>query len=103
MTNLELRDMFKYKSFVLSTDDNSILKFELDQVIRDKEIICDYNVEYKNGKCIMTFTNPSHFGPFLNIEVVLLNGNTFLINEDISKLKNSHRIIMKEVHKANNK
>jgi hypothetical protein len=101
MTNLELRDMFKYKSFMLSTDDNSIIRFELDQVIRDEEKICNYNVEYKNGKCIINFTNPSHFGPFLNIEVILLNGNTFLINEDISKLKNSQRIIMKEVHKAN--
>jgi len=102
MTNLELRDKFKYKSFVLSTDGNSIIRFELDQVIRDEEKICNYNVEYKNEKCIMTFTNPSHFGPFLNIEVVLLNGDTFLLNEDISKLKNSQRIIMKEMHNVNN-
>ena len=52
MTNLELRDKVKNKSFELSTDRNSIIKFELDQVIRDNEKICNYNVEIKNERCI---------------------------------------------------
>lgn len=97
MKNLELRDKFKYKSFKISTDNNSIIRFELDQVIRDQVIICNYNVEYDNGKCIMTFTNPSYFGPFLNIDVILLNGDVFLLNEDINKLKNSQRITLNEI------
>jgi hypothetical protein len=97
MTNIQLRDKFKYKTFKISTDNNSIIKFELDQVIRDEVIICNYNVEYKNGKCIMSFSNPSHFGPFLNIEVNLLNGDVFLLNEDINNLKNSQRIILNEI------
>ena len=97
MTNLELRDKFKYKTFQLSTDVNSIIRFELDQVFRDNIFICNYNVEYKNDKCIMHFSNPSHFGPFLNIEIILLNGETFLLNPDITKLKNSQIIILREV------
>lgn len=97
MTNIELRDKFKYKSFKLSTDNNSIIRFELDQVIRDEVIICNYNVEYKNGRYIMSFSNPRDFEPFLNIEVILLNGDVFLLNEDINKLKNSQRITLNEI------
>jgi hypothetical protein len=36
MTNLELRDKFKYKLFKISTDNNSIILFKLDNISRNK-------------------------------------------------------------------
>ena len=97
MKIIEPGSRFKYKNFKLSTDNKSIISFDLNQVWLDNEKICDYRVEVKDGKFFMNFTNPSHFGPFLNIEVVLLNGETFLLNETVEKLRNSQRIIMYEV------
>ena len=98
MTNLELRDKFKYKKFQLSTDIDSVINFKIDQVFRNKAFICNYHVEYKNDKCIMIFSNPDYYGPFLNIEILLLNGETFLLNPDFSKLRTSQRIVMKEIN-----
>ena len=66
MTNLELRDKFKYKSFRLASD-NSIIKFELNQVLSEGTKLCDYQVSYDNGVYKMSF-DPSHFGPFLKLK-----------------------------------
>ena len=95
MTNLELRNKFKYKSFKLSAN-NSILKFELDQVLTNGVKVCAYQVKYAKGDCKMTF-DPSHFGPFLNIEVQLADGESFLLNPEPSKFRGSQKITLTEI------
>lgn len=95
MTDIELRDIFKYKKFKLSSD-NSEVYFELDQVRKDGHLLGNYYVKVEDNKCIMTF-DPPQLVPFLNIWMVLLNGQKLLLNMQLDNLMTGDTITLKEV------
>ena len=96
MTDQELKDIFKYKKFRLSTD-NSIIYFELNRVFKKNEYIGDFVVKSNNGMYIMTF-DPINLGPFQNIWVITENGDKILLNQLIPKLKVGETITLTQLH-----
>lgn len=95
MTDTELRDIFKYKKFKLSSDDSTVY-FELSSVRKNGEYIGEYTVKVTNGEFFMTF-DPANLGPFQNIWVITENGDKILLNPLISKLKSGHTITLEQI------
>lgn len=97
MTDQELRDIFKYKKFRLSSD-GSIVYFELSSVRKNGMYIGEYTVKVESGKFIMTF-DPATIGPFLNVCVITECGNNILLNPLTSKFKSGQTIVLERIPK----
>jgi hypothetical protein len=95
MNDKELRDIFKYKKYRLSSD-NSIFYFELSHVFKDGDYVGDYLVKNKDGEFTIVF-DPINLGPFQNIWVITENGDKMLFNQLTSKLKTGDTITLTQI------
>lgn len=95
MTDIELRNIFKYKTFKLSYDDSNVY-FELDQVWKNGQLLGKYNVKIVNDMCIMTF-DPNPLEPFQNIWVIPTSGQKILLNKLAEKLMSGDTITLTEI------
>ncbi len=95
MTDIELHDIFKYKTFKLSYD-NSDVYFELDQVWKNDQLLGNYYLKIDDNNYIMTF-DPNPFEPSQNIWVIPISGQKFLLNKLVNKLMSGDTITLTEI------